>query len=1633
MITRQLLVKIAMLLSCGMAFAANGTAYYNLAEKKTTEGMVPNARTVITLYLHQDKAGCTKGGTYGEGTCLASVKDTPKNLHDILDSYWANREDGTNPDLHFSTNIDLGEMSAKTAAGKCDVNHIALPMPSSSKLYGESKTVSNLCFVSSEPMTSPMGLFESMNSANVSAFNVNNVRMIVNGSNNGADYYPMGAVAGTTNMTTLERIGVSNVDIQGPIAGSMVGLLQTSTIKNVENTTKLSVSNNVAITEGYAGSAFFGPLSKHSAFIGGLVGVVLRSENAGDASFESVIVSATVKDLAQGHNSALGGVAGLYTTIGETITGLNVGSKTVSAPCGVYCTPTISVVEFPVTISGGSAMGGLFGAVVVYRENNSPIPGDFTIKNSSFKGSISNAAASASDDAANVIAVGGLVGYDSLMAGMTVSIEGSTADVNIVDSVQTKGNYYYYAGGIVGYGSEGACLTWATKESDFLAVSNSKSLGSIDLKASGADVEGLHVQSFVGGIVGAACLSQKKNGFNGNTSSMSIAVDMKTSADGLLMTNGVAVYDTLMVGGIAGFVNTGLTSTPLQITKDVFDGTLSVEDSLNTTFVGGIVGGMMQRGSNTQGNGRQIAFTSVKVENEKAISYKMNSVSKPYATEIVDRVGGVCGYCNEFRSMDLVSVMSSIEVSGNFAGDSLFVGGLAGALFTSEQTPSSISRTFVNGDILVPAVAENKRVGYMIGSAMFRTSCVLKSNYHYGENDAVVTKPAGELFKSSDEVSDAWRTNTNVSYTVRNGEDDLETSLFNGTLLAKDMKTDDFLDSLKAPYEKSTNPGWVRLAGKNGDLPYVEGDAAGCAKGSFAVTFVDRNLSIVDTRCVETGKTVALVDTVTLASYDSLHCSGWRVLKGRDTVAFDPATEITAKTTLYAEYSLNKYKVVFKKSAGENGMIVSGPMYLNHGTEVPFPTLTNVNMDSTGHNFVGWNDSTSLKYLNKDLEIIAVYEPKVDYYTYLYADGAFFAADTVVYPNERKEFAGPEMTDPTGMYNYTFKDWISVESDKYVGNVYKAVYDTAKAVYTIVFMDLEGNVYGDTLKLNLGDKIAYPDPKKDGKKFIGWSSKSEVVTKSEEIVAFFVDEVSSSSSVPASSSSSVEPESSSSAVLAVKDVEIVKSGYSAVKVLFGAENLDPESVSEIHVYVRGDNYSKDSIFTYAKVESVKDEWELHPVPTGDYKVEVSVENGSKKVAVVDSLEVAPKYKTLKDSWNMISVAAIKASDRKEVLNSNYVFYWDENSPVGDYWQYRAYRGEDADLSRGYWYGSPNGEPLTFEVDYADTDGKISWTLDSAYSGWNLVANPYGWTVSLKDGKTNDGSEVKFWHWDPVTGYDVVDTIGAFEAVWAHIEKKNSSSIVWEVDAKPYFAPAAEELSAKQKMAVLRKSALRKASSRNWSVLAVLSDENGKRDSWNVIGAGSAAETMSEPPAGMGDRVSLAVLEGKTALAKSVKPIADEYEWTLNVNASSNRDGKIDFEGVEDLNALGLCLFVTVDGVEREVKAGESVKVALTKSSKQVGVRVASAAKAATVASQISGFRAVKVAGDLQMQFETSDDLAGTSAHYALVGVNGKKVAAGSFTAVSGSNTLAISAPKAGVYFMQLKVGSQMNSAKVMVK
>ncbi|WP_407442988.1 hypothetical protein [Fibrobacter sp.] len=474
----------------------------------------------------------------------------------------------------------------------------------------------------------------------------------------------------------------------------------------------------------------------------------------------------------------------------------------------------------------------------------------------------------------------------------------------------------------------------------------------------------------------------------------------------------------------------------------------------------------------------------------------------------------------------------------------------------------------------------------------------------------------------------------------------------------------------------------------------------------------------------------------------------------------------------------------------------------------------------------------------------------------------------------------------------------------------------------------------------------------------------------------------------------------------------------------------------------------DTVFADSIPSSFESSWDLFPVAVGSYSVEFSIFDDRESFAFDTSFTVVSEVAAVvADGWQMISLAAIDTSAL--VWDDDAQFYWwDESTVAAEFWQYRAFeRGDEIVKDRGFWYSSLQGRTVPLRTDYEDDNSDVVWKLDSLNSGWNLVANPHGWAMDLfgdKPADKADGNEeapISFWKYDALSAdYKEVETIGPYEAVWVKV----SGPTEWTVPSKPIFKADAVVLtdsvgtdslgtdtlggSALEKSRALAKA----ASADSWSLQMVLKDGAGRTDAWNMLGVSNKPFTAEEPPASLGNHVSLSIMDGNRALAKSVKAPASENEWKVALSATSNRRGFLSFKGVSEIRQYGYKVFVTIDGKTSEVGENEELDVSLTTRAKYATVRVAPTANTVVVG-EVRNLRAAKVGRELNVSFIADKALAGAKTRVDLMDMKGHVIATVNAKAVAGTNKLAFEAPKTGLYMLRVRAGSQMSAGKVVVK
>ena len=462
----------------------------------------------------------------------------------------------------------------------------------------------------------------------------------------------------------------------------------------------------------------------------------------------------------------------------------------------------------------------------------------------------------------------------------------------------------------------------------------------------------------------------------------------------------------------------------------------------------------------------------------------------------------------------------------------------------------------------------------------------------------------------------------------------------------------------------------------------------------------------------------------------------------------------------------------------------------------------------------------------------------------------------------------------------------------------------------------------------------------------------------------------------------------------------------------------------------------DSLLSKAVTKGYGNTVTLRVKNPGDFRVFLTIAGTEKIAEYSKTFSIKAEVASAPaDSWQMLSLSAVDTS--AIVWDDDPRFYWWDEDGYGAFWQYKLFEKGDSVIDpRGMWYSSLEGRPLVMRNDIEDSGDDSVWDMDSTQSGWNLMANAHGWIVDLyaghsaKENTPDEESEVSFWRYDPETAdYKETRYAEPYEAIWAKVSKKTS----WVVSAEPVFQ-IADSADSKVDGGMKKIGSLAKTTARErWTLQAVLSDRNGKRDSWNMLGVSDRPFVAEEPPASIGDHVKLSIVEGKNSLAKSVKAPVDEMEWTISLSASTDRSGSLTLAGIDGVKAYGYHVYVTVDGNTTEMQEGVPLNVMLKSSATTATVRVAPSARVVAT-SVLKGLRAARLGGNrLQVSFDASEGLAGTNASVDLMDMRGHVVSSVSAQAVIGKNALVLDAPKAGLYVVRVRAGTQQQSAKVVVK
>ncbi len=1683
----SLLVLVSMLLPTAVwAQAANPVKkYLNLYYK--------NSQLFVGLY----KKDCVAGSSSeDEGTCVRSYEITSEQtvrsaFINATTNQWvsgtANATMMQSNTLNLATDIDFGYTFEN---GKCSDNFVYLFF-SGSVFDGQDHTISNLCSIDDGQTKQNLGLFGQITEKTVKNLNISNVHFVVTSGEpaltSGGDYRPVGALAPKISNSIVKDVKLKNVVIQAPLAGGLAGYIENSTIKNIStiDNSFIKISNKSQITDGYIGSVISGDYTNvfkpYKVLLGGLAGAAFFT------NFVNVDLAVQVENKAAVDMSALGGLVGHYVYApkeqvsdqNSKITKVNIHGS--SGDVGVNA-----------LISGGTAMGGILGAARRLDENNSPVTElsisksivtNLDIKQSKFK--ISDA------DAKQKLYFGGIIGNSDLCSGGILKIsESDVVGANIEETILENGNFQYYMGGIAGYASCYHLNNSGNRNDLYLTIQNSTASGSITLNGgytkTGKKTSIVRTSAVMGGLVGDAILSLEEDGITENKSYVSIAYKAKRSASDDL--------DSVLVGGIFGavsFFNSSKDS--VRLTNLFYEGLIDIDDDGISTRVGGIVG----RFPLLQSGDPKIEFSNVHVKGNsknKIVSYSGESIA---SSLLSSSIGGICGVCLSPKEISKSSVQGDFESSsGNEAPPkkAFHVGGLVGTAVVAAG-PMVIKNNYFIGSIENKFNKDEGagRVGYLFGFLTgdgLGTPPQITSNFHYGDDNASAIgyfANYGEYrnitYFNESGINDELNNKFIAKNNVRNGktinlQDGENGSVNNGTVTEAYMKNENFAGFLNTPWDDVADLVWSS-DDTHDKLPYF-GDTP--ASSTVNVVFKDESNS--KNQDVKIGDK-AIAPVVKPNS------------EGQCFIGWDPANimHVMMPTTFKAQYGDCNYTVTFYDL---NGDPFATDIVNKHGGAANKPAtnpsstedgLCFVDWKDDFSNVIGPMDVSAISKIC-EYTVTFTYTKKDG------TTGK--KTETVEYNKSATPPSSedvPQKTDDGQCFVEwdVTKDFAHVKGDLTVA----AQYETCKYTVKFFVINDKGvsELLGEDVVEHGKSATAPKAPEKmGGLCFDSWAPGFSNVTNKLDVTAQYKTCASSSSSSQqqsgsssssatsgssadqSSSSGTLTPNSSSSVnnIFAVTKPTAKQDG-SALRMTINDTLPDSHAKVDYHIVVKSDvGTYLDTVVDGKTVGDVKNgTWSLDPAPAGEYKVLITLTDGKDSIVAYDSIFVGSTEKRVdlvSNTWQTYSLYAFcndKGENCKNDLKDRFarkaeiraieecrqmkedlarspddadlresveevcreaiesqnevatsVFWWDESSPIGDYWQYRRYDADDKfDSTRGYWYGSVDDEPLMLSLQTPNMKDEIVWKLENKYTGWNLVANPYGWYVKLPQ---NDDVVFKKWKAD-ISDYDTVSILGPYEAVWAYTSKTREYRIPLK---------AAIVLEGEKKAKPLSKS----ATSESWNLRVVLTDKNGKRDYWNELAAGSVASSLSEPPAGMGDRVNLSIVEGKQHLAKSVKKNGDDLEWNLEASATTTRDGKLSFVGLESVWSKGLHVYATIGDETVEVVKDSPVNVKLSSKAKNVSIRVIKSAVPVQVARNlISGFRVNQMQNALNVGFDAASKLAGAKVKVSVVGVDGRVVATSKSVANEGSNAVSMKKPKQGLYFVRLKVGSQSAVTRIMVR
>ncbi len=493
----------------------------------------------------------------------------------------------------------------------------------------------------------------------------------------------------------------------------------------------------------------------------------------------------------------------------------------------------------------------------------------------------------------------------------------------------------------------------------------------------------------------------------------------------------------------------------------------------------------------------------------------------------------------------------------------------------------------------------------------------------------------------------------------------------------------------------------------------------------------------------------------------------------------------------------------------------------------------------------------------------------------------------------------------------------------------------------------------------------------------------------------------------------------------IAETQVLQSGTAMRMRITTADFNVKEPVSlSVKLYKAGSLYL-DTLLTKS-ANNNKYTFDYFTLPEGSYYAEAILSGSNGDVTKpTDAWEIQNNSTIIKGgTWVMKSLANITDEFQIPQNGDGAVYYWDEEKAFGDYKQYRKLKSVDKiEDNRGYWYINEKDTEIKRTLAPAASDS-LHWNLKNSFSGWNMVANPYSWTLQLDsiDFRNPEDTSTGFWRWNSsALSYEQVDTIAAYDGFWVFADKNEEMSIA----NKPHFT--AVDKSSNAPKSSFKKATVNQVDS--WSLQLGLTGENGLSDLWNVVGVGSREVKVDNPPAAIYGGVSLSIENGNRSLSKSIKKSLNDANWNINFSAANLQSGKLYIDGIENLETLGLYASIELDGRVIPVNAGDSIPLNLSTVNKTAVLKV-SANPAIQYANGITNLKYKANGNSLNVNFNLAET-SSSKVEVQLVDIQGHVIASANESAEPGNHSLTLDKPTtSGIYILRVFAGHDKKQLKI---